>query len=749
MATTTRSGPGTRTTGQATPGGWYGFVGEIDDVRVWGDVRTAAEIGQDTITELSGNEPGLVADDPLDDGEGTTAHDLTSNHNDGTLATTSGPLPAWVTGDGEAIDLGGDGITENAGAPRQGPDELQNFPVLGRDGQWPRGLAERQRAEHHVPHRRLCQPPAFRHRGGAGAGRPGFAGGDDRRPGAGDLCHPVRRAARPAGNHGDGDGSPGDTSEVSAARITTIEAPTQAPRLVAGQPLTFSSATGDGIALQDPDAGPFVATWDLTLSVLGGTLTLGSTAGLTGSGDGTGSLSYSGPIAAIDGALDGLTFTPQPQFRGGTTVILDAASEGATTIRADIAITDGVFSVTTTADSGPGSLRQAILDSNAVTGGTNTIDFAIPGSGVHTILPLSPLPAIVNPVLIDGSSQPGYDDAPLIEIDGSQAGTADGLTITGSGVTVLGLDIDRFADGAGILLSGAGATGDTIEDNFIGTDPTGLQALPDDFGVRIVGGADNNLIGGTTTAAGNLIAFDTGPGVDVEGDSVGDQITSNRIYGDNTPPMPGPAGALQFQGSSNVSLPNGLIDDAEPSETLEAWFQTSSGGVILGFQSSSAGSDSTPDQWDPEIYVGTDGRLYAGAYATALASGEQVTSPGPVDDGRWHEVAMVIDGQSDTMTAYLDGRLLGTVPGTPEFYQGSFDQIGTGYTEYWAAAPDGWYGFVGEIDDVRVWGKARHGRRDRPGHDHGADRERIGPGGRLSARRGSGADRARPDTQRQ
>ena len=112
-----------------------------------------------------------------------------------------------------------------------------------------------------------------------------------------------------------------------------------------------------------------------------------------------------------------------------------------------------------------------------------------------------------------------------------------------------------------------------------------------------------------------------------------------------------------------MSLPNGLIDDAEPSETLEAWFQTTSGGVILGFQSSSAGSDSTPDQWDPEIYVGTDGRLYAGAYATALASGEQVTSPGPVNDGRWHEVALVIDGQSDTMTAYLDGRLLGTVPG--------------------------------------------------------------------------------------
>ena len=37
------------------------------------------------------------------------------------------------------------------------------------------------------------------------------------------------------------------------------------------------------------------------------------------------------------------------------------------------------FLVNNTVDSGPGSLRQAILDSNAVTGTTNTIDFEIPG----------------------------------------------------------------------------------------------------------------------------------------------------------------------------------------------------------------------------------------------------------------------------------------------------------------------------------------------------------------------------------
>ena len=63
------------------------------------------------------------------------------------------------------------------------------------------------------------------------------------------------------------------------------------------------------------------------------------------------------------------------------------------------------FLVTDAADSGPGSLRQAILDSNAATGTTNTIDFDIPGPGVQTIMPLSAC-RDHHPVLIDGESQP-------------------------------------------------------------------------------------------------------------------------------------------------------------------------------------------------------------------------------------------------------------------------------------------------------------------------------------------------------
>ena len=57
-----------------------------------------------------------------------------------------------------------------------------------------------------------------------------------------------------------------------------------------------------------------------------------------------------------------------------------------------------ILLVSNAADSGAGSLRQAILDSNASTGVLDTITFNIPGTGVQTIVPLTILPAITDPV---------------------------------------------------------------------------------------------------------------------------------------------------------------------------------------------------------------------------------------------------------------------------------------------------------------------------------------------------------------
>ncbi len=74
------------------------------------------------------------------------------------------------------------------------------------------------------------------------------------------------------------------------------------------------------------------------------------------------------------------------------------------------------LTVTSTADSGPGTFHQALIDSNASVGVLDTIAFAIPGAGVHTIVVSTDLPTATDPVIIDGTTQPGYVDSPLIEL---------------------------------------------------------------------------------------------------------------------------------------------------------------------------------------------------------------------------------------------------------------------------------------------------------------------------------------------
>src|SRR5678815_399786 len=63
--------------------------------------------------------------------------------------------------------------------------------------------------------------------------------------------------------------------------------------------------------------------------------------------------------------------------------------------------------VTSTNDTGGGSLRQAILSANASANVPDVIQFNIGGAGPHTITPATPLPPVTDPLVIDGYSQPG------------------------------------------------------------------------------------------------------------------------------------------------------------------------------------------------------------------------------------------------------------------------------------------------------------------------------------------------------
>src|SRR5258708_8709155 len=81
-----------------------------------------------------------------------------------------------------------------------------------------------------------------------------------------------------------------------------------------------------------------------------------------------------------------------------------------------------IYTVTNTNDSGSGSFRQALTDAiNNHSSGVETIRFNLPGSPPYTITPSNDLPAITVPLLIDGTSQPGYAGRPVIELPANKA----------------------------------------------------------------------------------------------------------------------------------------------------------------------------------------------------------------------------------------------------------------------------------------------------------------------------------------
>ena len=87
--------------------------------------------------------------------------------------------------------------------------------------------------------------------------------------------------------------------------------------------------------------------------------------------------------------------------------------------------------VTTTSDSGAGSLRAAIVQANMPANTGSTIDFAITtGSAPFVINLATALPAITQPTTIDGTTQSGYAGTPLVEINGSAIATGFGLQLT-------------------------------------------------------------------------------------------------------------------------------------------------------------------------------------------------------------------------------------------------------------------------------------------------------------------------------
>ncbi len=100
----------------------------------------------------------------------------------------------------------------------------------------------------------------------------------------------------------------------------------------------------------------------------------------------------------------------------------------------------------------------------------------------------------------------------------SSPGNTIGGTTSGAGNLISGNE-------EGVLIIGSGNTGNLVEGNLVGTDPTGTSAVGNGMGVDIE--ASGSTIGGTTSGAGNLISGNSGSGIYISGS--GNLVEGNRI----------------------------------------------------------------------------------------------------------------------------------------------------------------------------------------------------------------------------
>jgi parallel beta-helix repeat protein len=255
------------------------------------------------------------------------------------------------------------------------------------------------------------------------------------------------------------------------------------------------------------------------------------------------------------------------------------------------------YIVVDTSDSGSGSLRDAITQVNS--GIVNTIDFSIGALGSTQTIQVgstthAPLPAITQPVVIDGCSQGGgaYNGPPLIMLDGSAVTQLNGeafprnpgLELIASNSTIRGLAIGNFLitnvptspgfpprnEGEGVFINGG--TNDSVVDCYLGTTLDGLHAAPNEDGLIIddASAADS----GNNSVSRNVISGNLFDGVQLL-DSATNTLQGNLIGlgADGFTPLGNGADGVA------VASVNDVIDNLVTGNTISA---NGADGVDIG-----------------------------------------------------------------------------------------------------------------------------------------------------------------------
>ena len=240
-----------------------------------------------------------------------------------------------------------------------------------------------------------------------------------------------------------------------------------------------------------------------------------------------------GASVAIEG-ITAIIGAPDTADAGAAYVFVPEIIVNTTTDEADPNPADGICDVTPEIAGTQCTLRAAIETANA-TPELDKISFDIPGAGIQSIAATSDLPPVTERVFINGTTQPGYTDTPLIEVQGTSAGeTGRGLLFApgSDGSQVTALTINRFRT-AGIEFQ---SNENRLTQSYIGVGvgPNGVTTYPEPdggqgSGIIISGG--KNQIGGDSDDVANIVGGNLQDGIVIRGAEAVENTFSHNFVG--------------------------------------------------------------------------------------------------------------------------------------------------------------------------------------------------------------------------
>ena len=128
----------------------------------------------------------------------------------------------------------------------------------------------------------------------------------------------------------DGDG--GEATSTPVSTVITITADNDAPTITLPESQTINEdnplVLGGDIPILIEDTDSQTSDIVVTLTTTQGTIALGNTSGVTADGDNSGNVTLTGSVAAINSALEGITFTPTLNFNGTASIQVDVNDQG-------------------------------------------------------------------------------------------------------------------------------------------------------------------------------------------------------------------------------------------------------------------------------------------------------------------------------------------------------------------------------------------------------------------------------------